>query len=64
MRVNYKKSEELEEELDYVVGEQIVRVDEAADRTLEWKAGIAEVIRDQKYVIGFRTRFFFFFFDK
>ena len=42
-----------------MVGEQIVRVDEAADRTLECKAGIAEAIRDQKYVIGFRTRFFF-----
>ena len=43
-----------------MVGEQIVRVDEAADRSLECKAGIAEAIRDQKYVIGFQTRFFFF----
>ena len=45
-----------------MVGEQIVRVDEAADRTLECKAGIAEAIRGQKYVIGFRTRCVFFFF--
>ena len=31
-----------------MVGEQIVRVDEAADLTLECKAGIAEAIRDMK----------------
>ena len=56
VRVNYNKLEELEEELHYVVGEQIVGVDEAADRTLECKVGIAKAIRDQKFVVGFRTR--------
>ena len=60
MRVNYNKSEELEEELDEVVGEQIIGVDEAADYTLECKAGIAEAIQDQKFVVGFRTRYFCF----
>ena len=58
MRVKYNNSEELEEERDYVVGEQVVDVDEAADRILECKAGIAEVIRDQKWVFGFQTRCF------
>ena len=56
-----------------MVGEQIVGVDEAADRTLECKVGIAEAIRDkkfivgiaeairdQKFVVGFRTRCFCF----
>ena len=31
-----------------MVGEQVIDVDEAADRILECKAGIAEAIRDQK----------------
>ena len=31
-----------------MVGEQIVCVDEAADRTLECKAGIAKATRDMK----------------
>ena len=57
--VNCIKSEELVE-LHYVVGEQIVGVDEAADRTLECKLRIAEAIRDQKFVVGFRTRCFCF----
>ena len=47
MRVKYNNSEELEEERDYVVGEQ-VDVDEAVNRILECKAGIAKAIRDQK----------------
>ena len=41
-----------------MVGEQIVGVDEAADHTLEYKVGIAEAIRDQKFVVGFQTRCF------
>ena len=41
-----------------MVGEQIVGVDEAVDRILECKAGIAEAIQDQKFVIGYRTRWF------
>ena len=60
VRVNYNKSEELEEELHYVVGEQIIGVDEAADRTLECKVGIAKAIWDQKFVVGFWTRCFCF----
>ena len=46
-----------------MVGEQIVRVDEAVDRTLECKAGIAEdfEIRNTSSVFG---PDFFFFFDK
>ena len=43
-----------------MVGEQIIGVDEAADRTLECKVGIAEASRDQKFVVGFRTRCFCF----
>ena len=35
-----------------MVGEQVVDVNEAADRILECKAGIAEAIRDQKGVVG------------
>ena len=41
-----------------MVGEQVIDVDEAVDRTLECKAGIAEVIRDQKWVVGFQTWMF------
>ena len=41
-----------------MVGEQVVDVDEAADRILECKAGIAKAIRDQKWVVGFRTQCF------
>ena len=41
-----------------MVGEQVVDVDEAADRILKCKTGIAEAIRDQKWVDGFRTQCF------
>ena len=57
MHVKYNNSEELEEERDLVVGEQVVDVDEAADRILECKAGIAEIakrfeIRNKSSVFG------------
>ena len=57
MRVKYNNSEELQEERDYVVGEQVVDVDEAADCILECKAATAEIakqfeIRNESWVFG------------